>query len=48
VTILCTLGIISVFSASVLGKTISWRVGVAAYGTVVALGVVAGLISRMF
>jgi uncharacterized membrane protein YraQ (UPF0718 family) len=48
VTILCTLGIISVFSASVLGKTISWRVGVAAYGTVAALGVVAGLISRMF
>ena len=48
VTILCTLGIISVFSASVLGKTISWRVGVAAYGTVVALGVAAGLISRIF
>jgi len=48
VTILCTLGIISVFSASVLGKTISWRVGVAAYGTVVVLGVLAGLISRMF
>ncbi|HWY44644.1 MAG TPA: permease [Candidatus Sulfotelmatobacter sp.] len=48
VTILCTLGIISVFSASVLGRTISWRVGVAAYGTVAALGVVAGLISRMF
>lgn len=48
VTILCTLGIISVFSASVLGKTISWRVGLAAYGTVVALGVAAGLISKMF
>ncbi|HWZ98995.1 MAG TPA: permease [Candidatus Dormibacteraeota bacterium] len=48
VTILCTLGIISVFSASVLGKTISWRVGVATYGTVAALGVVAGLLSRMF
>ncbi len=48
VTILCTLGIISVFSASVLGRTISWRVGVAAYGTVVVLGVAAGLISRMF
>jgi len=48
VTILCTLGIISVFSASVLGKTISWRVGVGAYWTVVALGIVAGLISRLF
>lgn len=48
VTILCTLGIISVFSASVIGKTISWRVAAAAYGTVAALGVVAGLISRTF
>ena len=48
VTILCTLGIISVFSASVIGKTISWRVAAAAYGTVAALGLVAGLISRTF
>ncbi len=48
VTVLCTLGIISVFSASVIGKTISWRVAAATYGAVVALGVAAGLISRMF
>jgi uncharacterized membrane protein YraQ (UPF0718 family) len=48
VTILCTLGIISVFSASVLGKTISWKVAGAAYGTVTALGVIAGLVARMF
>jgi len=48
VTILCTLGIISVFSASVIGKSISWRVAAAAYGTVVALGIVAGLISGAF
>src|SRR5215470_7667350 len=48
VTILCTLGIISVFSASVVGKTISWKVAGAAYGAVAALGVVAGLISRTF
>jgi uncharacterized membrane protein YraQ (UPF0718 family) len=46
VTILCTLGIISVLSASVLGKTISWRVAGAAYGTVVGLGMVAGLLAR--
>jgi hypothetical protein len=47
VTILCTLGIISVFSLSVVGKTISWRIAAAAYATVAALGVVAGLITRM-
>lgn len=46
VTILCTLGIISVFSLSVIGKTISWRVAAAAYATVAALGTVAGLIAR--
>ena len=42
-SILCTLGIISVYSLSVVGKTISWRVAVATYGVVVALGIVAGL-----
>src|SRR5271166_2048971 len=45
VTILCTLGIISVFSFSVVAKTISWRVAAAAYGTVVALGTFAGLLT---
>jgi uncharacterized membrane protein YraQ (UPF0718 family) len=48
VTILCTLGIISVFSVSVVGKTISWRVAAAAYASVVALGTVAGLLARTF
>jgi len=46
VAILCTLGIISVFSLSVLGKTISWRLAGAAYATVSALAVVAGVIAR--
>jgi uncharacterized membrane protein YraQ (UPF0718 family) len=46
VAILCTLGIISVFSLSVLGKTISWRLAGAAYATVAALGIVAGVIAR--
>jgi uncharacterized membrane protein YraQ (UPF0718 family) len=46
VTILCTLGIISVFSLSVVGKTISWRIAGAAYASVVALGVVAGVLTR--
>jgi len=48
VTILCTLGIISVFSLSIVGKSISWRVAAAAYSTVAALGIFAGLISRAF
>ena len=46
VTILCTLGIISVFSLSVIGKTISWKVAGATYATVVLLGTAAGLIAR--
>jgi uncharacterized membrane protein YraQ (UPF0718 family) len=47
VTILCTLGIISVFSLSVVGKTISWKVAAAAYATVVALGTLAGLLTHI-
>jgi uncharacterized membrane protein YraQ (UPF0718 family) len=46
VTILCTLGIISVFSVSIIGKTISWKVAAAAYATVAALGAVAGLLTN--
>lgn len=45
-TLLCTLGIISVFSLSVIGKTISWRVAAAAYATVAVLGTAVGLIAR--
>jgi uncharacterized membrane protein YraQ (UPF0718 family) len=46
VTLLCTLGIISVYSASVIGKTLSWRIAAATYTTVVALGTAAGLLTR--
>jgi uncharacterized membrane protein YraQ (UPF0718 family) len=46
VTILCTLGIISVFSLSVVGKTISWKVAAAAYTTVAALGAFTGLLTH--
>jgi hypothetical protein len=48
VALLCTLGILSVYSASVVGKTISWRVAAFAFATVAALGIAAGLISRLF
>jgi uncharacterized membrane protein YraQ (UPF0718 family) len=47
VTILCTLGIISVYSLSVVGKSLSWRIAAAAYATVAALGTMAGLLTRM-
>lgn len=44
--ILCTLGIISVYSLSVIGNTISWRTAAATYGAVVAIGIVAGIAVR--
>jgi uncharacterized membrane protein YraQ (UPF0718 family) len=44
--ILCTLGIISVYSLSVVGKTISWKIAGATYATVACLGTAAGLIAR--
>jgi uncharacterized membrane protein YraQ (UPF0718 family) len=43
VTILCTLGIYSVYSFLVVGKTISWKIAAAAGGAVAALGVLAGI-----
>lgn len=43
VTILCTLGIYSVYSFLVVGKTISWKIAAAAGGAVAALGAVAGI-----
>jgi uncharacterized membrane protein YraQ (UPF0718 family) len=46
VTILCTLGIVSVFSLSIIGKATSWKVASAAYATVIALGVFAGVVAR--
>jgi uncharacterized membrane protein YraQ (UPF0718 family) len=46
VTILCTLGIVSVYSLSIVGKSISWKVAAAAYATVAALGTAAGLLAR--
>jgi uncharacterized membrane protein YraQ (UPF0718 family) len=46
VTILCTLGIISVFSLSIVGKTISWKIAAAAYATVAALGTLAGILTH--
>jgi hypothetical protein len=48
VTILCTLGIYSVYSLSVVGKTISWKIASAAYAAVAFLGLLAGTISRIF
>lgn len=47
VTILCTLGIVSVFSLLIVGKTASWKIAGAAYATTVALGTAAGLIATL-
>lgn len=41
--LLCTLGIYSVYSIAVLGKTISWRVATATYAAVALLGCLAGM-----
>ena len=41
--ILCTLGIISLYSLAVVGKTISWKIAGATYSAVVLLGIVAGI-----
>lgn len=43
--ILCTLGIVSVYSLSVVGKTISWKTAVITYVVVVVLGTVGGLVA---
>jgi hypothetical protein len=45
VALLCTLGIYSVYSFSVVGKTISWRVASSIYGAVATLGTLAGLLA---
>src|ERR1700732_4710316 len=43
VTILCTLGIYTVYSFLVVGKTISWKIAAAAAGAVAARGTWAGV-----
>ena len=45
VALLCTLGIYSVYSFSVIAKTISWKVATWVYGAVAALGTLAGLLA---
>jgi uncharacterized membrane protein YraQ (UPF0718 family) len=46
VAILCTLGIYSVYSFSVIGETISWKLATATYAAVAALGLVAATVAR--
>ena len=48
VVLLCTLGIYSVYSVAVVGKTISWKVATASYAAVAALGIAAGIVTRLF
>jgi uncharacterized membrane protein YraQ (UPF0718 family) len=48
VTLLCTLGIFSIYSFGMVGKTISWKVAGVVYGAVAFFGVLAGLATRLF
>jgi uncharacterized membrane protein YraQ (UPF0718 family) len=48
VALLCTLGIFSIYSFTMVGKTISWKIAALAYGAVTVLGVLAGLIAWAF
>jgi uncharacterized membrane protein YraQ (UPF0718 family) len=45
VVLLCTLGIFSVYSFLVVGKTISWRVAAGAFVGVAVLGTLAGIVA---
>jgi hypothetical protein len=47
VTLLCTLGIFSIYSFAMVGKTISWKIASLVYASVAALGAVAGLATRL-
>ena len=46
VAILCTLGIYSVYSFSVIGKTISWKLATSTYAAVAVLGLAAATLTR--
>jgi uncharacterized membrane protein YraQ (UPF0718 family) len=48
VALLCTLGIFSIYSFTMVGKTISWKIAGLTYGAVTLLGVLAGLIAWSF
>jgi uncharacterized membrane protein YraQ (UPF0718 family) len=48
VALLCTLGIFSIYSFTMVGKTISWKIAGLSYGAVMAVGVLAGLIAWSF
>ena len=45
VTLLCTLGIFSIYSFGMVGKTISWKIAGLTYSAVALLGVLAGLVA---
>ena len=46
VAILCTLGIYSVYSFSIIGKTISWKLASATYAAVATLGLAAATVAH--
>jgi ABC-type dipeptide/oligopeptide/nickel transport system permease subunit len=42
-----SLGVVSVYSLAIIGRTISWKIAAAAYATVAIFGTPSGLISRL-
>jgi len=47
VTLLCTLGAYSIYSVLILGRTISWRTAAALFGSVMLLGLAAGIVTAL-
>ena len=47
VTLLCTLGALSIYSVLILGRTISWRTAATIFGAVALLGSVAGMVTAV-
>jgi hypothetical protein len=43
VTLLCTLGVFSVYSALILGKTLSWKTSAKLFASVIVIGMISGL-----
>ncbi len=47
VTLLCTLGVFSIYSALILGGSLSWKSAAKMYGAVAGLGIVAGVVTKL-
>lgn len=48
VTLLCTLGAFSIYSVLIVGRSMSWRTAARVFGAVMAVGVLAGVVTVAF